>query len=339
MNEKNFGQAENHKSDADCGIVKKKLELDKSSEVDKPNTKSDSDNKQSVIHLNESYNTSIGATSISQSLERSETVVVKSPLYTMDQNSCIESMFSYLVCLLGPGELIGRYWKVDNKNIVIGRNRKCDIFIQSLSISKKHLYLRSDGSYFFVKDQQSTNGTFINDKQIKAQEEVKIQDNSKIKLGNIVFKFLYKGNPEIVSVIENFEKVSRDPLTGVGNKYLLDGRAKEIFIQSRQNNIPMSLIIFDIDHFKKVNDTYGHLAGDFILKEVVQLAKFYFRSGDLFVRCGGEEFCIIMQSLIDRAESAIENARKKLETQLFKYKEHEIKVTISAGGYLSEKNG
>ena len=326
VNKKKSTQSRGGKSNADFELVKEDQKADK---VDINNK---SDNKKPVSSLNKSYSTNIGTTSVFQSLEVSETIVVNSPLYKMDQNRHIEYMSSYLVCLLGPEELVGRYWKIeDNKKIIIGRNRKCDISIQNLSISKKHLRLRSDGFNFFVEDQKSTNGTFINDKQIKARKVIKLEDNSKVKLGNIVFKFLNKGNPEIISMIENFEKVSRDPLTGVGNKFMLDRRAKEIFTQSKTCNTPMSLIMFDIDHFKKVNDTYGHLAGDFILKEMVQLTKSCFRSNDLFIRCGGEEFCIIMQSLIDRAESAIENARKKLEAELFKYKEHNIKITISAG--------
>ena len=212
-----------------------------------------------------------------------------------------------------------------------------NISIQNLSISKKHLKIRSKNSSFFIEDKKSTNGTFVNGRQVETQKEIQIKDNTKIKLGNLVFKLLEKGNPEIISMIENFEKILRDPLTGVGNKSMLDKRAVELFIQSRQRNIPFSLIIFDIDHFKKVNDTYGHLAGDFILKEVVNSVKSSFRSNDLFVRCGGEEFCIIMQSLIDRAEKAMDNARKKLEAMEFQYKEHKIKVTVSGGVTCQKK--
>lgn len=273
-----------------------------------------------------------------QFLEGSETIVTDNPLYTPEHTRYMQFMSSYLLCLLGPEELVGSYWVIeDNKDISIGRNRKCDISIQDLSISKRHLKICSNPSGFFIEDKQSTNGTFINGKQIEANKSFKINDNSRIKVGNIVFKLLVKGNPEIISMMENLDKILRDPLTGVGNKSMLNKRAGELFIQSRQRNTPLSLIIFDIDHFKKVNDTYGHLAGDFILKEVVKSVKSHFRSSDIFVRCGGEEFCIIMQSLIDRAEKAIDNARKKLETQVFQYKEHNIKVTIS-GGLTSQKH-
>ncbi len=265
-------------------------------------------------------------------MESSETVMVDSPLYVLDQDQRTHIMSAYIVCLLGPDELVGRHWVVSGKeSISIGRNRKCDIPIQDLSISKKHLYFHSQTSGIFIEDQNSTNGTFINDQPLKSGQKIQLKDNSKLKLGKLVFKFLDRGNPEIIAIKENFEKAFRDPLTGVGNKFMLDRRAKELFIQSKEKKVALSLILFDIDHFKKVNDTYGHLAGDFILKEVVSQTQTCFRSNDLFIRCGGEEFCIIMQSSVDRAENAIESARKKLEKHIFKYKDQEIKVTISAG--------
>lgn len=320
-NNVNFKMIQKSEAEGDSKIENKSEVLPKAKERD-----------NSIHKENKKANNTYTGVSGFQSLEGSQTMVMNSPLYTMEYSKYVKSSSSYLLCLLGPEELVGRYWVIeDNKKMIIGRNRRCDISIQSLSVSKEHLYLRSDSNGFFIEDKKSTNGTFVNGKGVETQKEIQVSDNSKIKLGNIVFKVLEKGNPEIISMIENFEKIVRDPLTGVGNKFMLNKRAEELFIQSRQRNIPLSLIIFDIDHFKKVNDTYGHLAGDYILKEVVKSVKVHFRSNDLFVRCGGEEFCIIMQSLIDRAERAIEKARKHLEIQVFQYKEHEIKVTISGG--------
>ncbi|MDE0119401.1 MAG: GGDEF domain-containing protein [Bdellovibrionales bacterium] len=276
-------------------------------------------------------NTNTSTSGSSGSIERFETMVMNiSPLYAKDHDiypAC-------LVCLLGPEELIGRYWAIGNTKevVIVGRSRTCDISIQELSLSKKHLIIRFDGiDKIFVKDQKSTNGTFINDKRIDACKEVELRDNSKVRMGNIVFKFLNKGNPEIVSVMESFEKAFYDSLTGVGNKLLFERRAKELFAQSKSYKTPLSFIIFDIDHFKKVNDTYGHLAGDFILKEVIQVSKSCFRSNDIITRCGGEEFCVIMQAEVNRARDVIEAVRKKIEGFVFSYKNQKIKVTISAG--------
>ncbi len=264
------------------------------------------------------------------SIERFETMVMNnSPLY----EGRISSAPACLVCLVGPREMVGRYWTVDGeKKLMIGRSRKCDIPIQDLSISKKHLLVRRNKeTKVFIEDRKSTNGTFINDKQITANKEWELSDNDRIKTGNIVFKFLDEGNPEIFSIMENFEKVFRDALTGAGNRLLMERRAKEMFIKSKQYNTPLSFVIFDIDHFKKVNDTYGHPAGDFVLKQVSGIAKSCFRCSDTFTRSGGEEFCVILQSEPGRAKEAIENARAKIELKVFTHRDQNIKVTVSAG--------
>ena len=272
-----------------------------------------------------------------RSMERFETMVMcPSPLYGKDH----DTYPACIVCLLGPEELIGRYWSIGNikEVLVVGRSRTCDISIQDLSLSKKHIIIRIDGiDKVFVTDQKSTNGTFINDKKIEPDREVELKDNNKVRMGNIVFKFLNKGNPEIVSVMDSFEKAFYDSLTGAGNKLLFERRAKELFAQSKSYKTPLSFIIFDIDHFKKVNDIYGHLAGDLILKEVVQVTKSCFRSNDIITRCGGEEFCVIMQTEVNRAKEAIEVVRTKIESSVFHYKDQEIKVTISAGVAYQEE--
>ncbi len=268
--------------------------------------------------------------SYSGSIERFETVLMNANTMYEEKKDVAPACF---VCLKGPDELMGMYWIIsDTKTMTVGRSRRCDIAIQDLSISKEHLFISKDvAKKVFIKDKQSTNGTFVNGEQITVHQNVHLEDNDQIKLGNIVFKFLNTGNPEIFSVLENFEKAFHDALTGVGNKLLLERRAKELFPKSRKYKTPLSVIIFDIDHFKKVNDTYGHLAGDLVLKEVVNVAKLCFRSGDTFARCGGEEFCVIMQSELGRAKEAIEVARKKLEDSVFEHKDRKIKVTISAG--------
>lgn len=269
---------------------------------------------------------------LSYSYDGAKTMVINinSPLYNMSKNHL---SFAYFVCLLGSKELIGKYWIINKKkSIHIGRSYACDIQIQETSISKKHLYIsKNRNNNIVIKDLNSTNGTCINDELIEPKTEIEITDNSTIKLGNIVFKFLDKGNAEIISVIENFKRSFKDALTGIGNKLMLDIRGKELFEQSVNYKTDLSIIIFDIDFFKKVNDVYGHLAGDFILKEVVVVVKSFFRSEDLLVRCGGEEFCIIIKAPSKIAIKSIELARQKIQEHVFEYKKDKIKITISAG--------
>jgi len=268
--------------------------------------------------------------------EGQKTMVVDIPIYNtpMYEERKHLAQFAYLVCLIGPDDIVGKYWTLDSKKpVYIGRSKKCGVSISDPSISKKHLmvFLDEDSETFIVRDQKSTNGTVINDKAIPPEKDVEISDNSKVTLGNIIFKFLDRGNPEIFSIAENFERAFLDSLTKIGNRFMLEKRAEILFKQSKRSKEPLSFIIFDIDHFKKINDTYGHLAGDFILTELCNISKSHFRSNDLFVRSGGEEFCVIIQSLMARAEKVIENIRKKIESHIFEYKDTKIKITISAG--------
>ena len=264
------------------------------------------------------------------------TMVMDAPLYqTAHQNT--KNLCSCLVCLLGPTDLTGKSWPINKEKLTVGRSQKCDIYIPEASLSKKHLLIYQKDNKISIEDQKSTNGTFINKKPLKAYTLTDLKDNDKVRLGKMILRFLDKDNPEVISIQENFAKVFQDPLTQIGNRLALESQAPTVFNQSRQYLTPFSLILFDIDHFKKVNDTYGHLAGDFVLKEVVRVIRPCFRSKDLFARSGGEEFCIIIQSQKSRAESAIQKARQRVEKHLFQYKNKKINVTISAGVAYQQK--
>ena len=259
-----------------------------------------------------------------------KTVMLSASL--LDDKTTQTEQFAAFVIIVGPDSMMGRYWKVDKKTMTIGRSRDCGVCIPEPSVSKNHFFLRVSGdNRISIKDAHSTNGTFVNNIALSPSEETVLCDNDLIEFGNISLKFLDKGNPEIAAVADNFKRSFTDHLTGAGNRFLLNVRAPEMFLISRRHNRPLSVIIFDIDHFKKINDVYGHLAGDFILKKVTSIGRSCFRSNDLFVRAGGEEFCIFVHSSAKTARRSIEIVRQKIEEHLFSYKKHQISVTISAG--------
>ena len=243
-----------------------------------------------------------------------------------------EEQFSAFVLIAGPDSMMGRYWKIDKKTLSVGRSRDCGLCIPEPSVSKSHFFLRVSGdNRISIIDAHSTNGTFVNNVVLSPSEEIVLCDNDLIEFGNISLKFLDKGNPEIAAVADNFKRSFTDHLTGAGNRFLLNIRAPEMFLMSRRHGRPLSVIIFDIDHFKKINDEYGHLAGDFILKNITSLGRSCFRSNDLFVRSGGEEFCIFVHSSAKAARRSIELVRQKIQEYQFLYKKKQISVTISAG--------
>ena len=123
-----------------------------------------------------------------------------------------------------------------------------------------------------------------------------------------------------------------DALTGVNNRRCLEIRLKEEVERHVRYNHPLSLIMFDIDFFKRVNDTYGHQCGDFILQSVSSEIKKTIRKGDILARYGGEEFCCVLpETAIEGATLLAERFRKNIEDKTCPYHEFNVKVTISLG--------
>jgi len=136
---------------------------------------------------------------------------------------------------------------------------------------------------------------------------------------------------ELYSMTNTLEqKAFKDNLTGINNRENFEDIFSIEIANAKQNNLPLSLIIFDVDHFKLINDTYGHQAGDIILKELVGLIADHIKNGDIFARWGGEEFVILTPSTeIVGAHNLAENLRKLVQAHMFSYVEKEI--TLSFG--------
>lgn len=158
-------------------------------------------------------------------------------------------------------------------------------------------------------------------------------NNDQIKTGNVIFKFLEKGNLESISNQQVFEKASKDALTGAFSKGALLEKGPESVKRADVLTEPLSVITFDIDHFKKINDTFGHPGGDYVLKELGQLIQSKLvRSNDYFARFGGEEFVIILQATpIKTAHEVAERVRQTVEMHTFTFEGKSVKVTISIG--------
>jgi two-component system cell cycle response regulator len=129
---------------------------------------------------------------------------------------------------------------------------------------------------------------------------------------------------------EFYKKSITDPLTGLYNRNFLNEVLNKKIKEAKRYNFPLSLAMLDIDFFKKINDTYGHLTGDCVLKELALLLKHHFRESDIIARYGGEEFVIIMPfSDLKNACKRIDNLRKNIEK--YNFCNSGLKVTISAG--------
>lgn len=238
-----------------------------------------------------------------------------------------------VIVLVGPTGYIGKQWLITKSDMTIGRSVETELYVSDASLSRSHAKFEVSGNDVFILDLGSTNKTLVNGMPLAPNIKRKLVNNDQIKTGNVIFKFLEKGNLESISNQQVFEKAQKDALTGAYSKGALLEKGPESIKRAEVLGEPLSVITFDIDHFKKINDGYGHPGGDFILRELGQLMQSKLvRSNDYFARYGGEEFVIILQATpIKTAQEVAERIRQTVESHLFVFENKLIKVTISIG--------
>jgi diguanylate cyclase (GGDEF)-like protein len=224
---------------------------------------------------------------------------------------------------------LGRKYNLENANVIIGRSSKSDVQIDQESVSRNHAKIINTGKSIILRDLGSTNGTYVNDQLI---DEYLLRDGDFIKIGRTIFKFLSGGNIENAYHEEIYRLTTVDGLTQVFNRrYFLEQLSREVSRAKRYRR-DLSLIMFDIDRFKTINDTYGHLAGDYVLKQLATVIKGKIRCEDVLARYGGEEFAIVLpESDGASATQTAEKIRKIVEKAPFKFEETKISVTVSMG--------
>jgi diguanylate cyclase (GGDEF)-like protein len=201
--------------------------------------------------------------------------------------------------------------------------------LDSDSVSRRHAVVEITDKGRVLRDLDSTNGTYLNDIQIKSAV---LSQNDLVKIGDTIFKFLSGNNIESQYHEEIYRMTIWDGLTQIANKrHLMDHLDKE-FARCQRYNRNLSLVMFDIDFFKNVNDTYGHLTGDYVLKELSDLLRNRIRREELFARYGGEEFAIVLPESDTKVASRFADIiRAKVEDHVFEFEGQQIKVTISLG--------
>lgn len=217
--------------------------------------------------------------------------------------------------------------------MVIGRDNSADIVLNDQSVSRKHAKLTKEGDKVKLTDLGSSNGTVLNGKKISPGDSAYLTKEDMVKLGNSILKFLPAGELEIIFYGNLGSAAHTDPLTHIYNKgYLLEALDAE-FKRAKALHTDFSLTVFDIDFFKKVNDTYGHDAGDFVLKEFASLLRSkHVRPKDIFARYGGEEFVILQPNTNGKQASELaETMRSAIQMHSFMYEDKKLAITSSVG--------
>jgi two-component system, cell cycle response regulator len=231
--------------------------------------------------------------------------------------------------------LLGRRFLLDASPIRIGRGTENQIVLEGDSVSRRHAHFEQRSGAWWCVDDGSTNGSYVNDEQI--MREARLANGDRIKIGPTIFKFLSGQDVESQYHEEIYRMTIIDGLTQVHVKrYLLEALDKEV-MRARRHVRDLSFLMLDIDHFKKINDVHGHLAGDYVLKEVARLIQHRIRRDEVLARYGGEEFAIILpETNLEGARALAEGLRERIEQSRFVFQGEIIRVTISIGGALLE---
>jgi len=235
-----------------------------------------------------------------------------------------------LVHIYPTGPSMGCRYPLRDKALTLGRGDDCDIRIQDNSVSRRHAKIDPSPEGYFVADLGSTNGTFVNDRQLDGGWP--LQDGDYLRVGNCIYRYLTGGNIEAEYHEEIYRLTIQDGLTRIHNQRALGDFLDREVARSQRHSRPLSVLMFDIDKFKAINDAHGHLCGDFVLRELAECVGETVRKEDLFARYGGEEFALVLvETGLPEATYAAERVREAVEAHQFRFETTPIKLTISIG--------
>ncbi len=218
---------------------------------------------------------------------------------------------AFLIVLVGG--TVGEMFKLPDGEAVIGRSRRTDVCLPDDGVSREHAKIRSHGGQVVIEDLGSRNGTLINGERVHGTAPLK--DGDKIQVGRTtILKFTYHDSLEQSFQQQMYESALRDGLTKIYNKRYFSERLESELRFAVRHGADLALLLIDIDHFKLVNDTHGHLAGDAVLAAVAQALARSIRNEDVVARYGGEEFALLLRATPpSHVRSMAERLRRTIE--------------------------
>ena len=226
------------------------------------------------------------------------------------------------------GDKVGLKYDLD-RELSVGREPSCGIYLDDGLVSRNHAKFTPEGAGVRLTDLRSTNGTYVNDDAVDSRY---LNHNDQVTIGQTIFKFISSNNIEAAYADHVYSLTRFDGLTGIHNRASFDAEIQGALTMAGQGAGDLSLMLFDIDHFKRCNDTYGHRAGDYVLKQVAMTVAQNARQGDFVARYGGEEFVILIKSLPWPGPPRFaDHLRGLIQAQRFEFEGQHIPITISAG--------
>jgi len=231
------------------------------------------------------------------------------------------------VVIHGPG--IGSRVDIGDARISVGRSPQTDLHVPHASISRRHCEFWRSGDNYFVRDLGSTNRTRLNELPIEVAE---LADGDHIVLGDVILKFISHSSVEAGYHEEIYQLATHDALTGLFNRRQFSDLLASEAARSLRREPNTVLAIIDVDHFKRINDRFGHLEGDGVLKKLAEILRSHVRAGDVLARIGGEEFAVLMADTdIEQAKQFAERVREAVEASVFAPGAEPQTMTVSVG--------
>lgn len=219
-----------------------------------------------------------------------------------------------LIVIAHPSDkLLGHRFELTPGSVLsIGRDEECDVcFAEVDSISRQHAVVRHQGLTVTLEDLRSTNGTWLHDRRV--DEPVALHSGDRFQVGSVHFKFLHDEDVEHAYHEAIYELVVRDGLTGLFNRRKFQEDGERECARALRYGRSLALILFDIDHFKDVNDRFGHLRGDAVLARVADIVRETLRREQFVARIGGEEFAVVCEETeLEGALVLAERLRERL---------------------------
>lgn len=241
------------------------------------------------------------------------------------------------------GDELGRDFRLRRKPMIIGRSPEAEICLPDQGASRRHARVDFEGTddgdepVYTLTDLNSTNHTFVNSERV---ESTTLRDGDKVRIGDTVLKFVVMDSLEANFHAEVRDRISYDQLTGLLTKESLFLAFERELDRCLRYDLPVSVLMMDLDRFKSVNDTHGHLMGSHVLAEVGGIIRHCIRSADVSARYGGEEFVTYLAETDgEGARVAAERIRKAIEGHGFVLDDVSISVTISIGVATAPEHG
>jgi two-component system, cell cycle response regulator len=228
------------------------------------------------------------------------------------------------------GAQLGQVTRLGAEPVRVGRTQECELWLSDDGVSRKHATIKKEPEGYVIEDTQSANGTFVAGQRV---ERTILRDGDLIQFGpQAVFRFSNADESQEQLLRQLYEASVTDALTGANNREHFDSQLRMELSYARRHNTDLGLLLFDVDHFKRVNDTYGHPVGDDVLIEIARCVRRLVRNEDVFARYGGEEFGLILRSIdIAGARAAGERLRAQVERLVVTCDRGPVSVTISIG--------